>query len=203
MESDQLPLSKEVLAVMRGAVTYAIASESDFVSAPRLLLALLDDRVVRYGQRFCLAVLDIDHFKSYNDMYGHLAGDRCLQQVASLLVKRRNGDDGFAARYGGEEFVVVFEETSLDCAIAEVQQIVDRLCALDVEHAVDRLHESSGDGQSQPDQNREIASQPGRGTGGNESTEQRRRHGPRWNAAQRFARRVAVQHHGNHCKCRP
>jgi hypothetical protein len=43
MEPDQLPLSKEVLAVMRGAVTYAIASESEFVSAPHVLLALLDD----------------------------------------------------------------------------------------------------------------------------------------------------------------
>jgi hypothetical protein len=43
MEPDQLPLSKEVLAVMRGAVTYALASESEFVTAPHLLLALLDD----------------------------------------------------------------------------------------------------------------------------------------------------------------
>jgi hypothetical protein len=46
MEPDQLPLSKDVLAVMRGAVTYAIASESDFVTPPHLLLALLDDAEV-------------------------------------------------------------------------------------------------------------------------------------------------------------
>ena len=82
-----------------------------------------------------MALVDVDYFKTYNDRYGHIAGDGCLQQVASLLVKRRGGDDGFAARYGGEEFVLIFEETPRERAIDEVQHIFERLAALQLEHA--------------------------------------------------------------------
>ncbi|PXX21041.1 MULTISPECIES: GGDEF domain-containing protein [Burkholderia] len=54
-----------------------------------------------------LIVIDIDHFKQYNDVFGHLQGDACLTAVASALggVARRPAD--FVARYGGEEFAVV------------------------------------------------------------------------------------------------
>ncbi len=82
-----------------------------------------------------VALADVDYFKAYNDRYGHLAGDRCLQQIASLLVKRRDGDDGFAARYGGEEFVLVFEKSTVDRAVLEMQLIFDRLAAFNIEHA--------------------------------------------------------------------
>jgi diguanylate cyclase (GGDEF)-like protein len=82
-----------------------------------------------------VALTDVDFFKTYNDRYGHVTGDRCLQQVGSLLMRRRDSDDGFAARYGGEEFVLVFEGTTLDRAVAEVQGIFDRLATLHIEHA--------------------------------------------------------------------
>lgn len=87
------------------------------------------------GSALVMALVDVDYFKTYNDRYGHIAGDGCLQQVASLLVKRRDGDDGFAARYGGEEFVLVFEQTTAERAVDEVQLIFDRLAALRIEHA--------------------------------------------------------------------
>jgi diguanylate cyclase (GGDEF)-like protein len=82
-----------------------------------------------------VAVADVDYFKAYNDRYGHIAGDRCLQAIAALLVKRREGDHGFAARYGGEEFVLVFEQLNVDHAVREMQLIFDRLAALNIEHA--------------------------------------------------------------------
>ncbi len=93
------------------------------------------DRASTRGSSLVMALVDVDYFKPYNDRYGHIAGDGCLQQVASLLVKRRDGDDGFAARYGGEEFALVFAETSLELAVEEVQHVFDRLATLHIEHA--------------------------------------------------------------------
>tara|TARA_R110002073_G_scaffold125067_4_gene269569 strand:+ start:5789 stop:7522 length:1734 start_codon:yes stop_codon:yes gene_type:complete len=69
----------------------------------------------RYGRPLCLAVCDIDLFKTVNDSYGHSAGDEVLRQLAELLGKRLRGTD-FVARYGGEEFVVLLPETDREQA---------------------------------------------------------------------------------------
>ena len=61
-------------------------------------------------QVFSILLLDIDNFKSINDTYGHLAGDRCLEELTKLIKHNLRGSD-FLARYGGEEFVVVLPET--------------------------------------------------------------------------------------------
>ncbi len=58
-----------------------------------------------------LIMIDIDHFKQYNDRYGHVRGDECLKEVAALLGKAPNRPRDFVARYGGEEFVIVLPET--------------------------------------------------------------------------------------------
>jgi len=70
------------------------------------------------GQPFSLVMVDVDHFKRYNDAFGHLKGDACLAAVAHALagVVRRPAD--FIARYGGEEFVVVLPETDANEAQA-------------------------------------------------------------------------------------
>ncbi|HJV34747.1 diguanylate cyclase [Geomonas sp.] len=80
-------------------------------------------RAVRSGQELSLIMCDIDFFKKYNDRYGHLAGDKCLQAVGRLLRGsfRRAGD--LAARYGGEEFVVVLPDT----AVAQAERLAERL----------------------------------------------------------------------------
>lgn len=67
-------------------------------------------RAVRYPESFGVLVLDLDHFKKYNDRYGHAAGNDALQRVARVIHEMvRNVD--FAARYGGEEFAVIMPQT--------------------------------------------------------------------------------------------
>jgi two-component system, cell cycle response regulator len=69
------------------------------------------ERSRRYGRPFSLLMLDIDHFKSINDTYGHLAGDKALRALAALIRGEVRPTD-LVARYGGEEFVLVLPETA-------------------------------------------------------------------------------------------
>lgn len=86
-------------------------------------------RAQRHGEPLSLLLIDIDHFKAYNDRYGHLAGDGCLRQVAGAIAMqaRRPGDE--AARYGGEEFAVLLPATDG----AGARHIADGLLAAVVE----------------------------------------------------------------------
>jgi diguanylate cyclase (GGDEF)-like protein/PAS domain S-box-containing protein len=74
-------------------------------------------RAIRSGEPLSLIVLDVDHFKLYNDTLGHAAGDSCLQKVAAALQSYALRPTDLAARYGGEEFVLLFAETSADNAV--------------------------------------------------------------------------------------
>lgn len=64
-------------------------------------------RAARSGGYLSLLLIDIDHFKSYNDRYGHLAGDDCLRRVAAVISAQMLRDGDLAARFGGEEFVAI------------------------------------------------------------------------------------------------
>lgn len=70
-------------------------------------------QAARYDNRLSLAMFDIDHFKAYNDKYGHQAGDRILRKVAEIIAGQIRRAD-LAVRYGGEEFVLILPETGLD-----------------------------------------------------------------------------------------
>lgn len=74
-------------------------------------------RCARDGLPLALVLVDVDHFKRYNDTYGHQEGDECLKRLSHLLrsMARRPGD--VAARYGGEEFAVILPNTSADGAL--------------------------------------------------------------------------------------
>jgi diguanylate cyclase (GGDEF)-like protein len=100
--------------------------------------ALLRERwrtATRAGSSLAVAMIDIDHFKAYNDHYGHQAGDRCLQQVAAALAAEiRRGSD-CVARYGGEEFVVLWCGLTLDQASAMAERLLQRVTALALPHA--------------------------------------------------------------------
>jgi len=73
-----------------------------------------------------LLMADVDHFKEYNDAYGHLAGDEALRRIAGVL-RETTRDVDCAARYGGEEFVVLMPETKASGAIETAQRIRTRL----------------------------------------------------------------------------
>lgn len=74
------------------------------------------------GTTFCLIMLDIDHFKQFNDTWGHQTGDQVLRLVG-MTIKNAISAPDIAARYGGEEFAVVMPDTTLDEAIMQADQI--------------------------------------------------------------------------------
>ncbi|CAK0745208.1 two-component system, cell cycle response regulator [Gammaproteobacteria bacterium] len=81
-----------------------------------------------------LILFDIDYFKAYNDFYGHLAGDDCLQKISIVLTRqvRRSGD--VAARYGGEELVCLLSDTPMRSAESLAQSILSELTNLAIPH---------------------------------------------------------------------
>jgi two-component system cell cycle response regulator len=89
------------------------------------------ERSRRYGRPFSLLMLDIDHFKTINDTYGHLAGDTALRSVAALLREEVRPTD-MVARYGGEEFILVLPETAGPGALT----LAERLRARVAGHAI-------------------------------------------------------------------
>ncbi|HYL21812.1 MAG TPA: diguanylate cyclase [Gemmatimonadales bacterium] len=82
----------------------------------------------RLRRTFSVLLADVDHFKQYNDTYGHLAGDAALVKIAEILRKTTRGVDS-VARYGGEEFVVMLLETTLATAVTVADRIRARVAA--------------------------------------------------------------------------
>lgn len=99
-------------------------------------------RAQRQSLPLSLLMIDIDDFKKYNDVFGHLQGDVCLKSVAATLgaAVRRPGD--FAARYGGEEFAMVLPDTSMDGAAVLAQQLLRNVEGLGLQHAQDAIRPS-------------------------------------------------------------
>lgn len=97
-------------------------------------LSLLWERARRDGDHLSLLLVDIDHFKKFNERYGNPAGDACLQKVARVLQdgQRRTGDT--VARYGGEEFMVVLPRTDASFAVGAAERIRQAVEALQIRH---------------------------------------------------------------------
>lgn len=99
------------------------------LSNRRHLMTALDAefrRSVRHERSFVALMLDVDHFKRYNDSYGHQAGDEVLSRLGKVLKETLRTVD-HAARYGGEEFAVVLPETGLDAGVDVAERIRARL----------------------------------------------------------------------------
>ncbi len=88
-------------------------------------------RAGRAGQSMGILLLDLDHFKNYNDTYGHEAGDTVLRETAALLSKNVRSED-FVCRFGGEEFVVVLPTADLQGARARAERLCARMRELTI-----------------------------------------------------------------------
>ncbi|MGF1458880.1 MAG: diguanylate cyclase domain-containing protein [Leptolyngbyaceae cyanobacterium] len=93
-------------------------------------------RAVREQQEVTLIFCDIDHFKYFNDQYGHPAGDECIVAVAQALQGCVNRATDCLARYGGEEFAVVLPQTDVAGATVIVQQMQAAIAAIGLEHKI-------------------------------------------------------------------
>lgn len=98
------------------------------------VLAQEHARHARSGAELSLILLDIDLFKSFNDCYGHVAGDECLQQVAQVLAGCATRPADLAARYGGEEFVCILPETDSSGAVDIAEKIRRGIMARAIPH---------------------------------------------------------------------
>ena len=92
-------------------------------------------RAARNSSPLALLMLDVDHFKRYNDRYGHQVGDGCLRQVASAIKEGLLRPGDLVARYGGEEFACILPATDFDGALAVAAGIEQRVRALQIDHA--------------------------------------------------------------------
>ncbi|MGH8769064.1 MAG: diguanylate cyclase [Burkholderiales bacterium] len=87
----------------------------------------------RRGGPASLLILDIDHFKNYNDEYGHEAGDSVLRAIGQLLQTQVRGSD-VACRFGGEEFVILMPDAPLESAKERGKQILEAIRGLEIPH---------------------------------------------------------------------
>jgi diguanylate cyclase (GGDEF)-like protein len=85
-------------------------------------------------ESIALLVLDVDHFKTYNDTYGHVMGDQCLSRIALVLQAMIRQPQDLLARYGGEEFVIVLPETDMVGAERLAQDIIHRFTEIKIPH---------------------------------------------------------------------
>lgn len=92
------------------------------------------NRALRDHKSLTILMIDADHFKAYNDTYGHIAGDRCLQQIAKSLQGAQRRPHDLVARYGGEEFATILPGAPVDIAIEVAQQMRLQVFTCDIPH---------------------------------------------------------------------
>jgi diguanylate cyclase (GGDEF)-like protein len=91
-------------------------------------------RAMRDGTSLSLVMIDVDHFKRFNDLYGHPAGDDCLRQIGLTLKGAMHRPGDLAARYGGEEFILLLPNTSVIGAGAVAESVLKAIRALRITH---------------------------------------------------------------------
>jgi diguanylate cyclase (GGDEF)-like protein len=98
------------------------------------VLAAECKRLGRTKSPLALILLDIDDFKTFNDTYGHVAGDQCLRDIAGVLTTVTHRVPDLAARYGGEEFACILPETDVDGATVVAERIQAGIAYLRIAH---------------------------------------------------------------------
>jgi diguanylate cyclase (GGDEF)-like protein/PAS domain S-box-containing protein len=90
-------------------------------------------RATRKKTQIGIIMIDLDHFKQFNDTFGHAAGDALLRELSYFLKKSFRGED-IACRYGGEEFVIILPETPLDITLKRAESLLEEIRHLNVQH---------------------------------------------------------------------
>ncbi len=108
-----------ILVVTVVEISYSMAFRDELTGLPGR--RALNQVLLKLGGRYTIAMLDVDHFKKFNDRYGHDIGDEVLKMVASRMARVSGGGKSF--RYGGEEFTVVFPGKSTDAALPHLEQL--------------------------------------------------------------------------------
>lgn len=121
----QFALALRRIKLYRDIERLAITDSLTEVHTRRYLMDRFGEEIERATMRkrqLSLVMIDVDHFKSYNDQYGHLTGDRILKRMGQI-IKENIREIDIAGRYGGEEFSVVLPETDLDGAVLAAERI--------------------------------------------------------------------------------
>ena len=136
----QEEIAREELLTSQNRVLTEVAARDDLTGianrrAFNRAIASEGSRQTRSVRDLSLLMIDVDYFKPYNDLYGHQAGDACLQTIAATIRQALRRDADLAARYGGDEFVVLMPATDLAGAELVADKILEATRALRIPHA--------------------------------------------------------------------
>ena len=126
-------LTKAYEIIQRQAVFDALTGIPNRHSFSQRLLAEYN-RSKRNSSPLSIIMGDVDHFKLFNDTYGHSEGDSCLRSVAQAIEKSLKRPGDFCARYGGEEFIIILPDTTISGAAAIAEEIRKNVEALRIPH---------------------------------------------------------------------
>jgi diguanylate cyclase (GGDEF)-like protein len=138
MTEESIKAKKYVEAANKNLEKLANLDGLTQIANRRFLNEYLDkewQRLAREQDFLSIILSDIDHFKNYNDTYGHIAGDECLIKVVQGISNCLKRPADLLARYGGEEFVIVLSHTDLDGAISVAETIQTEIANLKIPHA--------------------------------------------------------------------
>jgi diguanylate cyclase (GGDEF)-like protein len=108
-----------ILSIAVLETSYAMAYHDELTQLPSR--RALNEALLKMGETYTVAMVDVDHFKQFNDQYGHETGDQVLQMIASRISDVTGG--GKAFRYGGEEFAVIFPNKLLNDAYPSLESL--------------------------------------------------------------------------------
>ena len=96
------------------------------------------------GYNFCIIMMDIDNFKSYNDRYGHLEGDICLKQVSACVKENFSRPTDLCVRYGGEEFLVLTAQRDVERLVEHLEDTLELINDIEFENTFETVSVSAG-----------------------------------------------------------
>lgn len=133
-------------AIENEAIDYKIRAEIDALTGlnNRYMITNISEKNFEYcleqGMPLAVEILDIDHFKQYNDNYGHLEGDHILSKVSAVLRSLERHTGIYAGRYGGDEFLVIYVNRTYDEVIEFMQELKNRIEELKLPHEYSPVH---------------------------------------------------------------